>query len=149
MSTPLPGFSSQQTPDGITIFHIRDMKPASVDAWFETLMALEADLFPQDGHMRCLYRMDGVWPTPYTIKRVLEASRKAPETLKSSSAIVMMQSNGVAVRMVQSLFRQMPAYATQSRQIFFHEADAMRWLASRHAAFTIQSATQTSQNEQI
>lgn len=150
MSTnELPGFISQRTPDGIYKFTIRDMKPASVDAWFETLMAIEAEIVPQDGHMRCIYTMYGVWPSPYTIKRVLEASRKAPETLKASSAIVLVNTPSIAVRIVQSLLRQMPVYALQARQIFFNEADALRWLNARHAAFTVKSGTEIEQKERI
>lgn len=150
MSTnKLSGFNSQKTPEGIYKFYIYDMKPTTVDAWFETLMDIEEELIPHDGHMRCIYYMYGIWPSPYAIKRVLEASRKAPETLKASSAVVLVQSSGVGVRIVQSLLRQMPAYATQSRQIFFNEADAMRWLHARHAAFTVKSPTPTGQNEQL
>jgi len=52
---PLSGFISQKTPDGIYKFYIRDMKPKTVDAWFETLMAIEKELIPHDGHMRCLH----------------------------------------------------------------------------------------------
>lgn len=145
----LSGFTSQKTPEGIYKFHIRDMRPTSVDAWFETLMDIEEELIPQDGHMRCVYYMYGVWPTPYTIKRVLEASRKAPETLKSSSAIVLVNTPSIAIRIVQSLLRQMPVYALQARQIFFNESDAIRWLHARHAAFTVKSPASIEQNERI
>jgi hypothetical protein len=145
----LAGFLSQKTPEGIYKFTIRDMKPTSVDAWFETLMDIEEELIPHDGHMRCVYIMHGIWPSPYAIKRVLEASRRAHETLKASSAVVLVNTPGIAIRIVQSLLRQMPVYALQSRQIFFNEGDAMRRLHARHAAFTVKSPASVEQNERI
>ena len=145
----LPGFTSQQTSDGLYRFFIRDMKPASVDAWFDMLMTLQAEVFAANGHMRVLYTLYGVWPTPYTIKKVLEASRNAPENLKSSSAILLVEANGVTVRILQSMFRQMPVYASQSRQIFFDESDALRWLDERHAAFTPQSLSSADLNDPL
>jgi len=129
--SPLTGFSSQQTPEGIHKFYVHDTKPPSVDLWFETLMQIEEGIIKCDGHMRCLYYMYGVWPTPYTIKRVLEASRRAPETLKASSAVFFIDTPNLAVRIVQSLLRQMPSYALQARQIFFNEAEALAWLEER------------------
>jgi hypothetical protein len=147
-SNDLPGFTTQKTPEGIHKFYIHNMKPASVDAWFDTLMAIEKEIIAQDGHMRCLYYLYA-WPTPYTIKRVLEASRRAPETLKSSSAIFLVESSGVGVRIIQSLLRQMPVYAMQARQIFFKEADALAWLQIRHASFRLQALTTSEPHDSL
>ena len=115
-------------------FHVWDMRPASVNQWFDSLSELEQTALESQEHLCCLYFIYGIWPTPYAIKRILDLSRQSPPALMLSSAIVPIGCTEEIIRMLEDTLRQLPAYSDYKRQIFLFAGEAAEWLHERRAA---------------
>lgn len=124
------GLSYRRRADGIHEFRLQVVSTVSVDAWFETGSAIESHARVTNEHVRSLYNVQGLWPTPYATKRIVELSRKTAPTLRASTA-VLMDDHAIGVVIVQALLRQLPSNRINMNQIFFHEDDALRWLEDR------------------
>src|SRR5688572_12767956 len=121
------GLSYRRRADGIHEFRLQVVTTVSVDAWYETASAIESYAHVTNEHIRSLYRIHSLWPTPYATKRIIELTRKTSPTLRISTA-VLMDDHAIGVVIVQALLRQVASTRSNMNQIFFHEEDALHWL---------------------
>ena len=126
------GLSYRRRADGIHEFRFQVVTTVSVDAWFETASAIESYARVKNEHIRSLYRIHSLWPTPYAAKRIIELTRKTSPALRISTA-VLMDDHAIGIVVVQALLRQIPVSASRlnMNQIFFQEEDALHWLEER------------------
>lgn len=127
------GLSYRRRADGIHEFRLQVVTTMSVDAWFETASAIESYAQVTNEHIRSLYRIYNLWPTPYAAKRIIELSRKTAPNMRVSTA-VLMEDQAIGIVVVQALLRQIPASRLKMNQIFFQEDEALRWLEERRKA---------------
>jgi hypothetical protein len=124
------GLSYRRRADGIHEFRLQVVTTISVDAWYETVSAIESHARITNEHVRSLYHVHGLWPTPYAAKRIMEMSHKTSSNLRVSTA-VLMEDNAIGVVVVQALLRQIPSTRLNMNQIFFQEEEAVLWLEDR------------------
>ena len=124
------GLSYRRRADGIHEFSFQVVTTMSVDAWFETTEAIQNHAQLTNEHVRALYRIHGLWPTPYAAKRIIDMTRKTSPTLRVSTA-VLMDDHAIGIVVVQALLRQIPLSRLKMNQIFFEEAEALHWLEER------------------
>lgn len=127
------GLVYQLNEAGIHEYHFYDLKPATVDNWQASVAQIDQDGFERGEHVRFLFYIYNLWPTTYSTQRSLAASKQLPPAHKYSTAIVLQGYNTIALKMMQMVLRQMPQGegGHQVRQIFFNEAEALKWLDER------------------
>lgn len=128
------GLAYRHHTNGVHEFRFRSVTTSSVDAWFETLSAIENHARLYKEHIRALYAVQGLWPTPYATQRIIAMSRKTSSQIIASTAILM-EDNAIGIVLVQGILRQIPMRPTQGIRIFFQESEAMDWLEERRRAF--------------
>lgn len=124
------GLSYRRRADGIHEFRLQAVTTMSVDAWYETASAIENHARVTNEHIRSLYHIHGLWPTPYATRRIVELSRKTSPHTRISTA-VLMDDHAIGVVVVQALLRQVPCTRLNTSQIFFQEDEALHWLEER------------------
>jgi hypothetical protein len=124
------GLAYRRRAEGIHEFYFRVVTTASVDAWFETLTAIERNARVCKEHVCSLYHVEGLWPTPYATQRIIAMTRQTLPTLFASTAILL-NDNAIGIVLIQGIIRQIPTRPSQNIQIFFQEADALQWLQER------------------
>ena len=124
------GLSYRRRADGIHEFRLKAVTTVSIDAWYETVTAIEAHARVTNEHICSLYHVHGLWPTPYAAKRIVEMSRKTAPHLRLSTA-VLMNDDAIAIVTIQALLRQIPTTTLNTHQIFFQEEEATHWLNER------------------
>jgi len=127
------GLSYRRRADGIHEFGFQVLTTMNVDAWFETTEAIEKHAQLTNQHVRALYHIHGLLPTPYAAKRIIDMTRKTSPTMRTSTA-VLMDDHAIGIVVVQALLRQIPASHLKMNQIFFEEAEALHWLEERRKA---------------
>ncbi|GEM_PF-2627071 len=124
------GLAYRRRADGIHEFRVFTVNNASVDAWYETVMAIARQARHTDEHVRTLYHVEGLWPTPYAAQRIINVNREVPRDLRLSTAILL-DDNAISVVIVQGLIRQLPTEAHKLVHIFFQVGEALHWLEER------------------
>lgn len=124
------GLAYRRHPNGVHEFRFRSVTTSSVDAWFDTLTAIENQARLYQEHVRSLYHVQGLWPTPYATQRIIAMNRQTSSSLKTSTA-VLLDDDAIGIVLVQGILRQLPTSPHKSIQIFFQEHDAMQWLDER------------------
>jgi hypothetical protein len=129
------GLSYRRRADGIHEFRFQVVTTMSVDAWFETASAIESYAHVKNDHIRSLYHIQGLWPTPYATKRIIEMARKTSSGQRLSTAILM-DDHAIGIVVVQAILRQIPPSPSRLNmsQIFFQEDEALHWLEERRKA---------------
>ena len=128
------GLAYRRRADGIHEFYFRVVTTASVDAWYETVSAIEKQARLRNEHVCSLYHVQGLWPTPYATQRIIAMTRQTHHDLITSTAILL-NDNAIGIVMVQGILRQIPARPSQGIQIFFQDEDALAWLDERRKTF--------------
>jgi hypothetical protein len=128
------GLAYRRHASGVHEFRFRSVTTSSVDAWFETISAIESHARLYKEHICALYAVQGLWPTPYATQRIIAMSRKTSPQIRASSA-VLMDDNAIGIVLVQGILRQIPVRPLQGVQIFFQENDALSWLDERRRCF--------------
>jgi len=123
-------FSYHFRQDGIHEFLFHAVTPVEVNQWIDTTQHMKPFVIEHQLHVRALYHMAHVWPTPYAIRNATETIRQLPKTIPTSTALLLDDSN-ILITLVQMFLRQMPVRAMQSRRIFFQEDSAIQWLEER------------------
>ena len=117
-------FSYRFRDNGIHQFVFRAVTPVEVNKWIDTTQRMKPIAIAHNLHIRSLYHMRGVLPSPYAVRNALETIRQLPKTMPTSTALLVNDSN-IVIILVQMILRQAMPHALQSRQIFFQEDEAL------------------------
>jgi hypothetical protein len=105
------GLAYRRRSDGTHEFHFKVVTTSSVDAWYETLSAIEKQAQMRKEHVCSLYHVQGLWPTPYATQRIISMARQTHPSLVTSTAILL-NDNAIGIVMVQGILRQIPERAS-------------------------------------
>lgn len=124
------GFSYRHRDDEIHEFTFSAVTPLEVDAWIALTNDLKPLVVAHNHHMRSIYHLESVWPSPYAVRSATAVMKSLPRTLRNSTALLL-DDHHVAVTVTQMILRQLPMQTIQARQVFYTEAEAVRWIRER------------------
>lgn len=125
------GFSVEIRTDGILIYHIHEISPLTVDAYFETALQHDYEFAKQNKHLQRIFWFHHTFvPTAYAFSRVNEASHLTPPHLRESVAIIV--PSKVLYQIVSLFVKRLPNQLPRNvTQIFLDEESAVAWLHER------------------
>ena|SRR5690349_6960080 len=125
------GLTIELYADGFLIFRIRDVTRNTADAVFDAYQKYDREAYEAGLSRRTLVDMRGAgWPTPYAVKRMIQASKETPAGLRESTA-VLVGNDRMALRLMERLLSRLTRQSQQSARLFTSEEEAIRWLRGR------------------
>lgn len=116
--------------DDIHEFIFHSVADETIDLWVSTIHKIKPIAVESSAHIRSIYNIQGLWPTPYATRQAIAVNRLLPKHIRNSTALLM-DDNSMGLTVAQMILRYMPSHTTQSRRIFFHTDEALRWLEDR------------------
>lgn len=112
--------------DGVHVFRFDDVTRASIDAWHDVVSQIDAEGEKHSSHIRYLYDLRKVMPTPYAIAQASKLSTMVPSNVRQSIAVL--SGNSVTTNLFGGLVRRLMGSNERSIRFFNTEEDAMAWL---------------------
>jgi hypothetical protein len=124
------GFHYAMREDGIVVYHVEDLKIATVDHFTETVKAMDQQCYAAGRHARSVIDISQLaYVSPYAIRRVREMVLATPDDLTESVAVITPTS--MIYTFVSVALRNLPVARTSGVRFFATQEDAMIWLEER------------------
>ncbi|HRE48357.1 MAG TPA: hypothetical protein PLD47_11590 [Aggregatilineales bacterium] len=118
------------TVNDIHILNITNLRRETVDVLLDIIALQNKTARETHSHLRRLFILKGIFPTPYFTTRVLRDPQKYQAPPHSSNAVV--TNDGLMWRVVRGLIGKLDTSADSTTHMVGNEAEAYAWLDARH-----------------